>query len=73
MSSVLTNKQIAALDLIANGLSKKEAAHYLGITPSAVESRLRKASEALRAKNLAHATLIAIAKGEISIKVDVDD
>lgn len=59
---VLTGREEDILDLLAHGLSSKEVARQLGISPRTVEHRLASIKEKLGARNVTHAVAMAVAR-----------
>lgn len=62
----LTDGQIEVLQLMTSGLSRKQIAHQLGVTESAIQSRLAAAKRRLGASNSAQAIRLALRFGLIS-------
>ncbi|TMV71927.1 LuxR family transcriptional regulator [Thioclava sp. BHET1] len=59
----LTEAQREVLRMVSSGLRQKQIAHALGISLSAVKSRLKSAADRLEAKTPAEAAYIATTKG----------
>lgn len=60
---VLTPGQLAALELVSEGMTLDQAGARLGITHYAVKLRLRRAMGQLGARNSTHAVLLACRAG----------
>lgn len=61
----LSQREVEVLVLIADGLSKEQAGHRLGISGPTVKSHLSRIYSALGAVNSAHAVAIAHCRGDI--------
>jgi LuxR family transcriptional regulator len=59
---VLTARQVAVLEKLAEGKSFKVIAHELGVTHSAVRARLLSAKQKLGARNMPHALVLALSR-----------
>ncbi|MFF4644928.1 response regulator transcription factor [Streptomyces sp. NPDC001389] len=59
----LTDRQLAVLELAADGLTYREIARRLGIGPAAVANRAEHATRNLGARTIAHAVLLACRAG----------
>jgi DNA-binding NarL/FixJ family response regulator len=64
--SALSKREEAVLQLVAQGLSGKEAAQRLGISPKTVETYRARAVEKIGARNRADIVRYAIARGWLS-------
>lgn len=63
----LSQGQLAALRLTANGLTSRQIASRLGTTETGIHLRLNQAARALGATTRSHAVAICIARGLIGI------
>lgn len=61
-------RQVEALRNAAAGMTSRDAARAMGISPCTVRSHLAKARDALGAKNTTHAVALAIARGILAIQ-----
>ena len=59
---VLTARQVAVLEKLAEGKSLKMIAHELAVTHSAVRARLLSAKQRLGARNVPHALVLALSR-----------
>ena len=64
---ILTNRERDVLILVAHGLTNKEIADFLCMSPSAVRTFLNRAFAKLGARKRADAVVLALKNGEISI------
>jgi DNA-binding NarL/FixJ family response regulator len=62
----ITNREQEVLSLYAQGLTSKEIASSLFISPHTVEAHKRKMMYKCRAKNLAEPTVMALRAGTIT-------
>jgi DNA-binding NarL/FixJ family response regulator len=70
---LLSERQVEILQVIANGLSTKQAARHLGITTKTVHNHLNAIYRKLDAQSLTHAVLSAVRLGIIELDpVEVD-
>jgi DNA-binding NarL/FixJ family response regulator len=70
---LLSERQVEILQVIANGLSTKQAARSLGITTKTVHNHLNAIYRKLDAQSLTHAVLSAVRLGIIDLEpVEVD-
>lgn len=60
-------REAQVLELVARGLSAKEAAHKLGIAPRTVERHIENIRNKLGARNKPHLVRKAIAMGELAL------
>jgi len=60
---LLTNREIQVLNEVAEGLSNKQIARRLGISPKTVRNHLVSVYDKLRATNRTHAVMLAIRLG----------
>lgn len=60
---VLTQDQVAALELVAQGYTLERAGKQLGVTRNAVKLRLHRAMAQLGAENSTHAVFLACLAG----------
>ena len=67
-SSVLTRRERGVLLLTAAGLTEKECARLIRISPNTVRIHVENAKRKLRASNKTHAVVIALRAGELSIE-----
>jgi DNA-binding NarL/FixJ family response regulator len=67
MATSLTDDQLAALRLAANGFSSRQIGVRLGATESAIHQRLNTATVSLGGRSRTHAVAIAIARGLICL------
>lgn len=67
--SVLTGREREVLAMVAMGRSSALIAAALGVATSTVESHIRHCLEKLGARNRAHAIVLALRDGEISIEL----
>lgn len=63
----LSDGQLEALMLTANGFTSRQIASRLGSTESGIHQRVNEAAHALGARTRAHAVAICIARGLISV------
>lgn len=70
MKEALTDKELEALELFAQGYSAKAAGKLLWISESAAKSRAQNARKKLKAKNMPHAISIAYQRGILKVKND---
>ena len=61
----LTQREMAILELVAEGLSAKEVARTLGIMPRTIERHMDNARSKLKAKNRIHLVTLALREGAI--------
>lgn len=66
--AVLTGRERQIIQLLAEGLSVKEAAHHLEISPKTVDATRRKAMQKLDINSVAQLTKFAIREGLTSIE-----
>lgn len=72
-NDLLSERQAEILQVIANGLSTKQAARHLGITTKTVHNHLNAIYRKLDAQSLTHAVLSAVRLGIIELEpVEVD-
>jgi DNA-binding CsgD family transcriptional regulator len=67
--SVLTRREREVLAMVAMGRSSSLIAAALGVAPSTVESHIRHCLQKLGAQNRAHAIVLALRAGEISLEL----
>lgn len=67
-SDLLSDRQVEILQVIANGLSTKQAARQLGITTKTVHNHLNAIYRKLDAQSLTHAVLSAVRLGIIELE-----
>lgn len=65
---LLSERQVEILQVIANGLSTKQAARHLGITTKTVHNHLNAIYRKLDAQSLTHAVLSAVRLGIIELQ-----
>ncbi len=65
-TDLITNREQEVLSLYAQGLTSKEVATHLFISPHTVEAHKRKMMHKYRAKNLVELAVIAFRSGAIS-------
>jgi len=70
---LLSDRQREILQMIANGLSTKQAARELGITQKTVHNHLNATYRRLDTQSLTHAVLSAVRLGIIDLHGDVDE
>lgn len=64
----LTHREIEVLEMIANGLSAKEAAQTIGIAPRTVERHVENVRLKMRARNRVHMVTCAVGQGMLTIE-----
>ena len=64
---ILTNRERDVLSLVGHGLTNKEIADFLCMSPSAVRTFLNRAFAKLGARKRSDAVVLALKKGELSI------
>ncbi len=62
----LTDREAQVLQLVADGLSNKEAASWLGLSPGTVKSHLARIAHKLGTGDRAHLVALAMRTGTIS-------
>lgn len=67
-ADLLSDRQVEILQVIANGLSTKQAARQLGITTKTVHNHLNAIYRKLDAQSLTHAVLSAVRLGIIELE-----
>ena len=64
----LTHREIEILEMIANGLSAKEAAQSIGIAPRTVERHVENVRLKMRARNRVHMVTCAVGQGMLTVE-----
>lgn len=65
MTPRLTHRQASVLFLLAQGLTVKQCARRLGLSPATLHDHTQAIQKRLQATNLAHALTIALGEGDI--------
>lgn len=66
----LTNREAEILEMIANGLSAKEAAQYVGIAPRTVERYVENVRLKMGARNRVHMVTLAVGQGMLTVAAE---
>lgn len=64
----LTHRETEILEMIANGLSAKEAAQSIGIAPRTVERHVENVRLKMRARNRVHMVTCAVGQGMLTVE-----
>jgi two-component system response regulator DesR len=66
----ITDRQVALLQLMAEGASAKEASRQLGLTEPTVKRYLHTIYQQLNARNCSHAVALAITAGYVHLPMN---
>jgi DNA-binding CsgD family transcriptional regulator len=67
---VLTAREAEVLGLAAHGLTTRQIAERLVVSPTTIDSHIRSAMERLGARNRVHAVALALGRGEVVLEAD---
>ena len=67
---LLTAREAEVLGLAAHGLTTRQIAERLVVSPTTIDSHIRSAMERLGARNRVHAVALALGRGEVVLEAD---